>query len=165
MTRLPPPSPGHDWLGLSAEPLPVAEAVSVVMDRLAGGLAVFLGTTRAERNLSGQELVALDYEAFEEMAIAQLRDLARRARERGPVVRLAILHRVGRVEPAAPSVIVAVSTPHRAEAFDICRWIIDTLKSEVAVWKKEIWSDGAGRWVHPVHSAGSDESIESRDQS
>jgi len=78
------------------------------------------------------------------MAKQQMRDLARRARQRWPIVRLALLHRVGRVPLTQPSVLIAVSTPHRAEAFEACRWLIDTLKSEVTIWKKEIWDDGAG---------------------
>jgi molybdopterin synthase catalytic subunit len=65
------------------------------------------------------------------------------------ILNLALLHRTGRVPPAEPSVVIAVSTPHRAEAFDACRWLIDTLKAEVAIWKKEAWADGTGTWVDP----------------
>jgi molybdopterin synthase catalytic subunit len=84
------------------------------------------------------------------MAMAQLADLAKRARERWPILKLVILHRTGRVACAEPSVVIAVSTPHRAESFEASRWLIDTLKQEVAVWKKEIWSDGTGTWVDPA---------------
>ena len=94
-----------------------------------------------------EDLVALDYEAYADMAAAQLRDLAGRARARWPVERLALLHRTGRVGLAAPSVLVAVSTPHRGEAFEACRWLIDTLKAEAAIWKKEVWADGSSSWV------------------
>jgi molybdopterin synthase catalytic subunit len=138
-----------DQVALSAEPLSVDRALASVTDGRAGGIDVFLGTTRAERNAAGRELVALDYEAYAEMAEQQLRDLARRARERWPVLRLALLHRTGRVPVGEPSVLIAVATPHRGEAFEACRWLIDTLKAEVAVWKKEVWADGTGTWVHP----------------
>ena len=139
----------HDLTRLSPDPLDVAGATAFVHDPRAGGIAVFLGTTRAERRPDGAELVALDYDAYAEMAVAQLNDLAGRARARWPVVKLALLHRTGRVALGEPSVIVAVSTPHRADAFDACRWLIDSLKAEAAIWKKEVWSDGTGSWVHP----------------
>ena len=134
-------------VSLSATALDAAGAIGFVSDVRAGGVAVFLGTTRAERRVDGAELEALDYEAYREMAEGQLHSLAQRARGRWPVLRLALLHRTGRVALGEPSVVVAVSTPHRGEAFEACRWLIDTLKAEVAIWKKEVWSDGSGRWV------------------
>jgi molybdopterin synthase catalytic subunit len=139
----------HDWTDILLNPLPITEAVQYVSDPRAGGIDVFLGTTRAESNPAGAPLVALDYEAYTEMAAQQLRELAEHAREQWPIIRLVILHRVGRVELAAPSVLIAVSTPHRAESFAACRWLIDTLKAEVAIWKKEVWADGTGTWVDP----------------
>lgn len=139
-----------DWISLTADPLDAARCVEFVTDPRAGGIAVFLGTTRAERRADGTDLLALDYDAYAEMAVRQLHDLAARARARWPVLKLALLHRTGRVGVGEPSVAIAVSTPHRAEAFEACRWLIDTLKAEVAVWKKEVWSDGSGTWVHPV---------------
>ena len=138
-----------DQIALTDAPLDVAGAVAFVSDGRAGGIDVFLGTTRAEVSGDGRELVALDYEAYEEMAGSQLRDLARRAREQWPVVKLALHHRVGRVAIGEPSVVIAVSTPHRAQAFEACRWLIDALKKDVAVWKKEVWAVGSGTWVHP----------------
>jgi molybdopterin synthase catalytic subunit len=138
-----------DLVALSPEPLDAAAAVAFVTDPRAGGVAVFLGTTRSERRPDGIELLALDYDAYPEMAAAQLNDLAARARGRWPVVKLALLHRTGRVALGEPSVVVAVSTPHRADAFEACRWLIDTLKSEAAIWKKEVWADGSDSWVHP----------------
>jgi molybdopterin synthase catalytic subunit len=138
-----------DWLDILATPLPVAEAVAFVQDERAGGVGVFLGTTRAETSPTGEPLAALDYEAYGEMATAQLADLARRARERWPIIKLALLHRTGRVALSEPSVVIAVSTPHRGEAFEACRWIIDNLKAEVSIWKNEVWSDGTHTWVHP----------------
>ncbi len=134
-----------DRLALTPEPITLADAD--VADPAAGGIAVFLGTTRAETHADGRQLVALDYEAYAEMAAGQLRDLAARARETWPVVNLTILHRTGRVGLGEASVLIAVSTPHRAAAFECCRWLIDTLKAEVAVWKREVWADGGTSWV------------------
>src|SRR5438552_3685617 len=98
-----------DWISILAEPLPAegkAGAVAFVTEPAAGGIAVFLGTIRQERNPSGQSLLALDYEAYTEMALDQLRALASQARARWPIVKLAILHRIGRVLVGEPSVIV-----------------------------------------------------------
>ena len=139
-----------DWIAIEAGPLDTARAIEAVSDPLAGGIAVFAGVTRSDVSADGRALVALDYEAYEEMALSQMQKLARDARERWPIVHLAILHRTGRVELAQPSVVIAVSCPHRGEAFDACRWIIDTLKAEVAIWKKEIWEGGPESWVHPA---------------
>jgi molybdopterin synthase catalytic subunit len=136
-----------DWIALSADPLDAGAATAFVTDHNAGGIAVFLGTTRAETSPEGRTLLALDYEAYSEMAGAQLIDLGRRARGPWPVLKLVLLHRTGRVALGEASVLIAVSTPHRAEAFEACRWIIDTLKVEVAIWKKEVWDDGSGTWV------------------
>lgn len=136
-----------DWIEILSDPLPAEHAIQFVLHPSAGGVNVFLGTSRAETSDAAQSLIALDYEAYAEMAHKQMLDLARRARLRWPITKLAILHRTGRVALAEPSVVIAVSAPHRAEAFESCRWIIDTLKSEVAIWKKEIWSDGGATWV------------------
>lgn len=142
-------SMGHDWIQLHEQPIDVAPVVQFVSDPGAGGIAVFLGTTRAEQDPAGRALVALDYEAYGEMARRQMDELAATARHKWPVQRLAILHRTGRVALGEPSVIIAVATPHRADAFDACRWIIDTLKANVPIWKKEVWQDGATSWVNP----------------
>jgi molybdopterin synthase catalytic subunit len=135
-----------DHLKITPEPLNANETIASVSSPEAGGIAVFLGTTRGEHKPDVRKLIALDYEAYVEMADGQLLDLAKRARERWPIIYLAIIHRTGRVGLGEPSVVIAVSTPHRAEAFEACRWIIDTLKSEVAIWKKEVWEDGSGSW-------------------
>jgi len=139
----------NDWLEIFSTPLPVTEATAFIAAPGAGGIALFLGTTRADTSATGQSLIALDYEAYEEMALKQFASLAERARRTWPVIKLAIHHRTGRVALAEPSVLIAVSTPHRADAFDACRWLIDTLKSEAPIWKKEIWSDGPATWVEP----------------
>jgi molybdopterin synthase catalytic subunit len=107
-----------------------------------------VGTTRADPT-DGGSVVALEYEAYRAMAERQLIDLARRARERWDIKRLVLVHRVGRVEVGQPSVLIVVACPHRAQAFDACRWLIDTLKTDVAIWKRDVLSDGSTRWVDP----------------
>ena len=124
-------------------------AVRFVTDEAAGGIALFAGTTRAEQGPDGRRLLALDYEAYPEMAQRQLQDLAAGARRRWPILRLVLLHRTGRVALGEASVLIAVSTPHRGEAFEACRWLIDTLKADLAVWKKEIWEEGEETWAPP----------------
>jgi molybdopterin synthase catalytic subunit len=118
-----------------------------VVDGAAGGIALFGGMTRAERRESdGAELIALDYEAYEQMAIEQMQQLAAAARQKWPIVKLAMQHRIGRVAVGESSVIIAVACPHRGQAFDACRFLIDELKKVVAIWKKEVWSDGSATW-------------------
>ena len=138
-----------DWIEIIATPVDATRAIDFASAPEAGGINVFLGTTRSERSGDGRDLVALDYEAYHEMAIDQMHELARRARETFPIVKLALLHRVGRVALAEPSVVIAVSCPHRGQAFDACRFLIDELKKQVTIWKKEVWADGSTSWVDP----------------
>jgi len=139
----------NDYLAILPTPLPVADALAFVSSPAAGGIAVFLGATREQIGENGKSLLALHYEAYTDMAAKQLKTLAAEARGKWPILKLAILHRTGRVNLTEPSVLIAVSTPHRAEAFESCRWIMDTLKHSAAIWKQEIWSDGQATWVHP----------------
>jgi molybdopterin synthase catalytic subunit len=138
-----------DWIEILDQPINLALVIQFVTDENAGGIALFLGTTRAETSSTGQSLKALDYTAYTAMARQQLAGFAQTAHEKWPVLRLALLHRTGRVGLGEPSVVVAVASPHRADAFEACRWLIDTLKAEVAIWKKEIWADGGETWIHP----------------
>jgi len=138
-----------DWIEILDTPLNAADCISRASDVTAGGIDVFLGTTRAEKHPDGRELVALDYEAYDEMAIKQLHDLARQSRERWPIIKLVIVHRKGRVDVGHASVIIAVSCPHRVESFEACRYLIDQLKAVVPIWKKEVWSDESTSWVEP----------------
>lgn len=137
----------NDLVAITEKPLDPAALVAHVIDPAAGGIALFLGTTRAEVQTTGTALAALGYEAYGEMAVAQMNELVISARQRWPITRVALVHRIGRVSLAEASVGIAVSTPHRAEAFEACRWLIDTLKEKVPIWKREIWADGSGSWV------------------
>src|SRR4029079_5204034 len=124
---------------------------SVIVNRVrhpeAGAVGLFLGTTRDLT--AGRQTVALDYEAYREMAERQLFELEAEARRRWPVIECSITHRLGRVPPTEASVAIAVSTPHRRDAFEAGQWLIDALKHDVPIWKREQWSDGTQEWVHP----------------
>jgi molybdopterin synthase catalytic subunit len=140
-------------IGLTRERLDVAAAVARVTCATSGGIAVFLGTTRAEHRAptgkrdeeSGDELLALDYQAYEEMAVREIQKYVDEARRRWPVERAAVWHRVGEVRVGEASVVIAVSCPHREEAFAACQFIIDTLKESAPIWKREIYRRGS-RW-------------------
>src|SRR2546430_2575599 len=117
----------QDRIEILSDRLDANRVINFVADASAGGIAVFLGTTRAEKSSDSRDLTGLEYEAYQEMALSQMRELAKRAREKWPIVKLSIVHRVGRVALGEPSVVIAVSTPHRADAFDACRFLIDSL--------------------------------------
>ncbi len=111
-----------------------------------GAVVLFLGTVR---DLTGDQVtVFLEYETYAPMAEKKLAEIEREAREKWPIGDIAIVHRLGRLEVGEVSVAVAVSCPHRAQAFDACRYVIDTLKELVPIWKKENAPDGSGEWVH-----------------
>jgi molybdopterin synthase catalytic subunit len=113
-----------------------------------GAVVIFLGTVR---DMTGDRVtVALDYEAYPTMAEQKMAEIERDTRERWPVAEIVMVHRVGHLEVGEVSVAVAVSSPHRAEAFDACRHAIDRLKELVPIWKKENWADGTAEWVHPA---------------
>lgn len=118
-----------------------------VRSNQAGAVCTFLGTVR---EMTGDRRTAsLDYEAYPEMALKTMSDLETEARQRWPILEVALVHRVGHLDLGEISVVVAVSCPHRNQAFDACRWLIDTLKEVVPIWKKEVWADGSEEWVHP----------------
>jgi molybdopterin converting factor subunit 1 len=106
-----------------------------------GAVVVFDGIVRD--NTRGRKTLYLDYEAYEEMALAEMQKLAREAGERFAVDRVGVVHRLGRLEIGESSIVIVVTSAHRGAAFDACRWLIDTLKRTVPVWKKEHFADGA----------------------
>jgi molybdopterin synthase catalytic subunit len=132
---------------LTHEPIDAAAIVKQASHPHAGAVVLFLGTTR--ELTSGRQTVALDYEAYGEMAQRKLAELEAEARRRWPVIECIVVHRLGRVPPAEASVAIAVSTPHRADAFATGQWLIDSLKRDVPIWKREQWADGTCEWVHP----------------
>jgi molybdopterin synthase catalytic subunit len=118
-----------------------------VRSSAAGAVVLFLGTVREMTD--GRQTTALDYEAFPQMAEAKLEELLVEARQKWPIVHAGIAHRLGRLELGAVSVAIAVSTPHRQQAFEAGQYLIDRLKQIVPIWKKENWADGSTEWVHP----------------
>ncbi|WP_435006886.1 molybdenum cofactor biosynthesis protein MoaE [Tundrisphaera lichenicola] len=132
---------------LTDNPIDHASVTERVRSDQAGAVCSFLGTVR---EMTGERRTAsLDYEAYPEMALKTLGELEAQARRRWPVIELAIVHRLGHLELGEISVAVAVSCPHRDQSFEACRWLIDTLKEVVPIWKKEVWADGTEEWVHP----------------
>lgn len=138
---------------LTDQPIDVPALLHHVQRAEAGAVVLFLGTTR--QFTAGRETASLAYEAYGEMALKELERLEREARERWPLVACGIVHRLGEVPLAEASVAIAVSSPHRAAAFEAGEWLIDTLKESVPIWKQERWADGAAEWVHPEHATPS----------
>jgi molybdopterin synthase catalytic subunit len=112
-----------------------------------GAVILFLGTVREMTD--GRQTVALEYDAYPEMAKMKLAELEAETREQWPVEEIAIVHRLGRLELGDISVAIALSSPHRRQAFEAGQFLIDELKVRVPIWKKENWSDGGTEWVHP----------------
>lgn len=136
---------------LTRERLDVVALTAELRRDDAGAVLTFVGTVRAEAQ-SGQQLVALDYEAYEEMALSQMQAIRQRAIDKLGVLDAVIAHRLGRMKPCEASIVVAVLSAHRAEAFEACRWIVDQIKADVPIWKKDVWSDGSTGWVDPAKS-------------
>ncbi|QJW96142.1 molybdenum cofactor biosynthesis protein MoaE [Frigoriglobus tundricola] len=117
-----------------------------------GAVVLFLGTVR---DLTGEQVtVFLDYDAYAPMAEKKLAEIEADVRRKWPVGEIAMVHRLGRLGVGEVSVAVAVSCPHRGDAFNACRFAIDTLKELVPIWKKENAPDGTGEWVHPSAKPG-----------
>ena len=133
------------WIELQDGPLAIQAAADFLYTPPAGGVSLFVGTTR--RWTEGRETVELEYECYREMARKEIERLLADALDQWPVARACVLHRLGVVPVAEASVIVGVATPHRADAFAACRYLIDTLKRQVPIWKREVFADGKTEWV------------------
>jgi molybdopterin converting factor subunit 1 len=142
---LPPVSGGGasaaDVVALGRAPILVAEVVAGLKAAEDGALVAFEGIVR--NHSAGKRTLYLEYEAYEALALAKMKEIAEAMRERFPVDRVAMVHRLGRLEIGETSVLIAVSSAHRAAAFDACRFGIDTLKRTVPIWKKEYFDNGA----------------------
>jgi MoaE-MoaD fusion protein len=133
--------PSTDLVELTHAPLSEPALVAAVEDGGAGAIVLFSGVVRDQTG--GRRVKFLEYEAHAPMAVAKMREIAAAARQRFPGIRkLAIVHRIGRLEIGESSVLIAVATAHRGEAFEACRFAIDTLKETVPIWKKEYFEDG-----------------------
>ena len=135
--------PGEDWIAISEGQLPVDVAWKWAGVPECGGIVTFCGTVR-DHSDGRAGVTSLEYEAYEEQVVPRLAAVAATARTRWPQIgRLALLHRVGRLEVGEVAVVVVASTPHRAEAFAAAQFCIDTLKHTVPIWKRETWEGGS----------------------
>jgi MoaE-MoaD fusion protein len=129
---------------LTEGPVNLTAVVVEVVDERAGAIATFLGTVRAQSR--GREVIALEYEAYEDMAEQVMTEIAEEVTERYDLCKVAITHRTGRVEVGATSVAIAVSAPHRQDALAACADVIEALKARVPLWKKELY-EGGEEWI------------------
>lgn len=146
---IPPVSGGADDsligpITIGRAPIDIAALERAASSPAAGALVTFAGTTRQTN--AGRQVMRLEYEAYEPMALREMHKLAREAANRWPIVRIAIAHRIGVVEIGETSVAIAVAAAHRAEAFEACRFAIDRLKEVVPIWKKEHF-EGGEIWI------------------
>ncbi|MFY0627188.1 MAG: molybdenum cofactor biosynthesis protein MoaE [Reichenbachiella sp.] len=133
---------------ITAHKIEVQKLIDHVTDGGAGAIDVFVGTTRD--NTSGKGVRKLEFESYEPMAIKEIQSIIDRAKNKWPIKKYAVAHRIGIVEIGQEAVVIAISTPHRKEAFEACQFVIDELKKTVPIWKKETFEDG-DVWVaaHP----------------
>ncbi len=159
---IPPVSGGDDEsviFRVTPEPLDPEALVRAVRKDESGAVVLFYGVARNESE--GRRVRALEYDAYPEMAERKLREVAAEVRARWPGTGIGALHRTGRLAIGEASLLVAVSAPHRQEAFEACQYAVDRIKQIVPIWKKELWEDGDGAWVagHPVETP---EQVETR---
>jgi MoaE-MoaD fusion protein len=138
---LPPVSGGSGHASIIRDPIDTQQELGRIKRGEDGAAVVFEGVVRNQTR--GRRTLYLDYEAYEEMALRQMEGLAEEALKQFQVRDVALVHRLGRLEIGETSVLVVVASAHRAAAFDACRWLIDTLKRTVPIWKKEYFEDGA----------------------
>ena len=129
---------------ITTEPLHLQELVDFVTDPEAGAIVTFVGTTRNHNE--GRKVIALDYDAYPEMAAKELTRLGEEARKRWQICRMAVVHRIGPVQITEPSVMIAVSAAHREAAFAACRFAIEEIKKTLPIWKKEVY-EGGEIWI------------------
>jgi molybdopterin synthase catalytic subunit len=138
---LPPVSGGSHWARIVRTPIETGQVLNSIKRPEDGAAIVFEGIVR--NNTRGRKTLFLDYEAYEEMALKKMEALASEALQRYKIRDVAIVHRLGRLEIGETSVLIAVASAHRAPAYEASRWLIDTLKTTVPIWKKEYFEDGA----------------------
>jgi len=132
---------------ITAEVIDTQSVIRAVEADDAGAIVHFLGTVR--NNTGGRRTLYLEYEAYAPMAEKKMAGIGHESREKWGLDRVAMIHRVGRVEIGEVSVAVAVASPHRSDGFEACKYAMDRLKQVVPVWKREVWEDGAEEWVKP----------------
>ncbi len=141
---------------MTTGPIDARELEAAVAYSGAGAICTFTGIVRG--NSRGQSVTHLDYEAYAEMAVPQMRHIGQEIKDRWPGARVAMAHRTGHLEVGEVSVVVAVSAPHREEAIAACKWGIDRLKESVPIWKKEHAADGTF-WIEGPEAKRSIDSL------
>ena len=131
---------------ITDQPIFLEPLVKAVSRSSSGAIATFLGVVREQTR--GRHVLYLEYEAYREMAIPKMREIADEIRQKWQVDEIAMVHRIGHLEISDASVAIAVSSPHRHQALAACAYAIDRLKEIVPIWKKEVWTDGE-EWVRP----------------
>lgn len=136
-------------VAITAQPIDVQQAIKNVSSEEAGAVALFIGTVR--NMTKGKPVDKLNFEAYDAMAISEMEKIIEQAGARWSIKKAAVIHRTGELQVSDIAVVVAASSPHRDAAFSACRYIIDTLKETVPIWKKEHFTDGSDVWVaaHP----------------
>jgi molybdopterin synthase catalytic subunit len=129
---------------ITKEPINIQSVIDKVIQREAGAISTFIGTVRELTN--GKRTLFLIYEAYETMAVKKLEQIGNEIKERWKGAKVAITHRVGKLDISEVAVVIAVSTPHRADAFEASRYAIERIKEIVPIWKKEHWEDGE-EWI------------------
>ena len=135
---------------ITTQKIKTDEVLASVQSELAGAAVLFVGSTRQFTNR--KETTKLEYECYEAMAIKKMEELRGLAMEKWPIEKCSVVHRIGLVELGEASIAIAVSTPHRVASFAAAEWLVDTLKQQVPIWKREFWADGSEEWVHPDES-------------
>lgn len=134
-------------IAIGPEPIDIAAMIAAVRDPAHGAIATFLGTTRETSPGDDRPVEALDYEAYMEMALADFRAIAADCETTYGPLKIAIVHRIGRVALGEASVAIAIGTPHRGAAFDACEYAINTLKARAPIWKRESYRGGGTAWI------------------
>ena len=135
------PKPVQSYAAMVRQPVNTSKIINEIKAPEDGAVVVFEGIVR--NHSRGRRTLYLEYQAYEGMALKQMNALAEQAREDFAIREVALIHRLGRIEIGETSVLIVVAAAHRAAAFDACRWLIDTLKRTVPIWKKEYFADGA----------------------
>lgn len=145
-------------VSLTTSPIDIQGILKEIASPESGGIDVFIGTTR--NNSRGRRVQRLEYEAYGPMALKLMESIEREASERWPIHRIAIVHRIGKVDIGQASVVIAVSSVHRGEAFHACKYLIDRLKEIVPIWKREYFEDGTVEWSQQAHAQGTSVEIQ-----
>jgi molybdopterin synthase catalytic subunit len=145
-TSLTPPTAGAEeaLCRITSDPIDANELIQAVQTPADGAVCVFYGVVREDSR--NKKVRFLEYDAYPEMAVKKMRAILEEVRQKWPEQRAAIIHRIGTLGIGEASVVIAVGSPHRGESFEACRYVIDRVKQEVPIWKKEVFTDGE-EWV------------------